>query len=62
MEEAVYRLKRDTRHFAKRQMTWFRRERDVTMIDKDNFLNNHEIVNYIMKLVAEKGICSCREG
>ena len=62
MEEAVYRLKRDTRHFAKRQMTWFRRERDVTMINKDNFLNNHEIVNYIMKLAVEKGICSCREG
>ena len=62
MEEAVYRLKRDTRHFAKRQMTWFRRERDVTMINKDNFSNNHEIVNYIMKLAVEKGICSCREG
>ena len=26
MEEAVYILKRDTRHFAKRQLTWFRRE------------------------------------
>jgi len=25
-EEAVRRLKRDTRHFAKRQMTWFRKE------------------------------------
>ena len=62
MEEAVYRLKRDTRHFAKRQMTWFRRERDVAMINKDNFSNNHEIVNYIMKLAVEKGICSCREG
>ena len=62
MEEAVYRLKRDTRHFAKRQMTWFRRERDVTMINKDDFLNNHEIVNYIMKLAVEKGICSCWEG
>ena len=62
MEEAVYRLKRDTRHFAKRQMTWFRRERDVTMINKDNFSNNHEIVNYIMKLAVEKGICLCREG
>ena len=23
-EEAVYILKRDTRHFAKRQLTWFR--------------------------------------
>ena len=28
-EGAVYLLKRDTRHFAKRQLTWFRRERDV---------------------------------
>lgn len=35
-------------------MTWFRRERDVTMINKDNFSNNHEIVNYIMKLAVEK--------
>ncbi|MDO4304215.1 MAG: tRNA (adenosine(37)-N6)-dimethylallyltransferase MiaA, partial [Bacillota bacterium] len=29
LKEAVYRIKRDTRHFAKRQLTWFRRERDV---------------------------------
>lgn len=27
LEEAVYTLKRDTRHFAKRQLTWFKRER-----------------------------------
>ena len=26
LEEAVYLLKRDTRHFAKRQLTWFRRD------------------------------------
>lgn len=29
LEEAVYIIKRDTRHFAKRQLTWFKRERDV---------------------------------
>lgn len=34
LEEAVYRIKRDTRHFAKRQITWFKRERDVIWIDK----------------------------
>lgn len=34
LEEAVERIKRDTRHFAKRQLTWFRRERDVIWIDK----------------------------
>ena len=35
LEEAIYILKRDTRHFAKRQLTWFRRERDVIWIQKD---------------------------
>ena len=36
-EEAVEILKRDTRHFAKRQITWFKRERDVIWINKDAF-------------------------
>lgn len=34
LEEAVYTIKRDTRHFAKRQITWFKREKDVIWIDK----------------------------
>ncbi len=34
LEEAIYTIKRDTRHFAKRQLTWFKRERDVIWIDK----------------------------
>lgn len=37
LEEAVYLIKRDTRHFAKRQLTWFRREKEVIWIDKDQF-------------------------
>lgn len=37
LEEAVSIIKRDTRHFAKRQLTWFRRERDVIWIDKPSF-------------------------
>lgn len=36
-DEAVYILKRDTRHFAKRQLTWFRREREVILINKPDF-------------------------
>ena len=36
LEEAVYIIKRDTRHFAKRQLTWFKRERDVRFIDVDD--------------------------
>ena len=34
LEEAVAIIKRDTRHFAKRQITWFKRERDVIWLDK----------------------------
>ena len=37
LEEAIYVLKRDTRHFAKRQITWFKREKDVCWIDKSAF-------------------------
>ncbi|MBS6195282.1 MAG: tRNA (adenosine(37)-N6)-dimethylallyltransferase MiaA [Clostridiales bacterium] len=37
LDEAVYVLKRDTRHFAKRQITWFKRERDVEWFNKQDF-------------------------
>ena len=56
LEEAVYTIKRDTRHFAKRQLTWFRRERDVIWIDKNVFRRDDtEILNYmVIKLEQEK--------
>ncbi len=34
LEEAIYTIKRDTRHFAKRQLTWFKREPSVIWIDR----------------------------
>ncbi|MGC4019838.1 MAG: tRNA (adenosine(37)-N6)-dimethylallyltransferase MiaA [Muricomes sp.] len=37
LEEAVYMIKRDTRHFAKRQITWFKREPDVIWLNKKEF-------------------------
>ncbi len=37
LEDAVVLIKRDTRHFAKRQLTWFRRERDVIWLDRRDF-------------------------
>lgn len=33
LEEAIYILKRDTRHFAKRQLTWFKREENIEWLD-----------------------------
>ena len=43
-EEAIYRIKRDTRHFAKRQITWFKRERDVTWVNKQEFAYDEEAI------------------
>lgn len=37
LEDAIYTLKRDTRHFAKRQLTWFKREKDVIWMDKSEY-------------------------
>lgn len=49
-DEAVYILKRDTRHFAKRQLTWFRRERDVIWINKPAFdYNENAILHFILE-------------
>ena len=42
LEEAVEILKRDTRHFAKRQLTWFKRERNVKWLNIFDFSNGRE--------------------
>ncbi|HTM67880.1 MAG TPA: tRNA dimethylallyltransferase, partial [Candidatus Binatia bacterium] len=35
LEEAVGLIKRDTRHFAKRQMTWFRRDKRIRWVKNE---------------------------
>ena len=42
LERAIYLIKRDTRHFAKRQLTWFRREKDVIWVPKNEFRGRGE--------------------
>lgn len=55
--EAVRILKRDTRHFAKRQLTWFRRERDVIWLNQPDFEYDQEkILNRILEVLKQKGI------
>ena len=59
LDEAVYIIKRETRHFAKRQLTWFRRERDVIWLDKAAYkYNDKQILAYMIKCLKEKGICN----
>ena len=50
LEEAIYIIKRDTRHFAKRQLTWFRREKDVIWLNKPDFdYNEEKILSYLLE-------------
>ena len=57
LNEAVRILKRDTRHFAKRQLTWFRRESNVVWVDKDKFaFNDEKILEYMLSVCRERKI------
>ena len=57
LEEAVTILKRDTRHFAKRQLTWFRRERDVNWVQKEEYgYDEEKILQAMLAILREKEI------
>ena len=57
LEEAVYLIKRDTRHFAKRQLTWFRREKEVIWVEKNVFdYNSQKILDFMQDFLREKTI------
>ncbi|MBQ8822134.1 MAG: tRNA (adenosine(37)-N6)-dimethylallyltransferase MiaA [Lachnospiraceae bacterium] len=59
LEEAIYILKRDTRHFAKRQITWFKRESEVIWVNKPDFAYEEEkILAFILKCLQDKNIWS----
>ena len=55
-DEAVYTLKRDTRHFAKRQITWFKREKHVTWVNKNEYESEADILEYMLERLRAKEI------
>ncbi len=55
LDEAVRVIKRDTRHFAKRQLTWFARERDVIRLERGS-RNEDQLLEEILGILSEKGI------
>lgn len=56
LTEAVDILKRDTRHFAKRQFTWFRREPSVTWIYKPDYQNEKEMLSDMLQMIKKQNI------
>ena len=57
LDEAVRILKRDTRHFAKRQITWFKREKDVIWMNKPDYdYDDKKILAEMKQICKERGI------
>lgn len=60
LEEAVYIIKRDTRHFAKRQLTWFKRERDVIWVQKDELnYDDEKLLQSLLESIKERMNLPC---
>lgn len=53
-DEAVRILKRDTRHYAKRQLTWFRRDNRINWVDVDSFSKKNVVLENIIRYIAGK--------
>lgn len=56
LEEAVRIIKRDTRHFAKRQITWFKRERDVIWADRSVIGSEDAVLDFMLRELKERKI------
>lgn len=57
LEEAVYIIKRETRHFAKRQLTWFKREREVFWVDKCAYdYQENQILADMLEILRQRSI------
>ena len=57
LDETKELIKKNTRHFAKRQLTWFRREKEVDMINIDQFNYDKQLIlKNILNILKEKDI------
>ena len=50
-DEAVENIKKETRHYAKKQLTWFKREKKVEFIDISRFTSTDELTEYLYRSV-----------
>ncbi len=53
LDECLEKLKIETRHYAKRQLTWFRKNENINWIYPDDYENSEDMLNVVYKLVNE---------
>jgi len=57
LDDAIYILKRDTRRYAKRQITWFKRIEGVYWLDLDRFKDADELTDAAVTYVKSLLVC-----
>ena len=56
IEDALKLIKKNSRNYAKRQLTWFRREKEVVWLDKTELKTEQQLLDKILQTLKEKGI------
>ena len=56
LSEAINSIKQETRHFAKRQITWFKREKEVIWVQKEDYKDDEDILKALLSQIKDKGI------
>ena len=55
-DEAVEIIKRDTRHFAKKQLTWFKRERVTVEVNREVLGSEEKILDFVLSAAKLRGV------
>lgn len=55
MEECIDRIKLETRHYAKRQLTWFKRNSSIIWLNIDELTSTEQQLDYIKGYIENKG-------
>lgn len=53
LTECVEKLKQETRHYAKRQLTWFRKNESINWIYPDDYESESEMYNAVYNIINE---------
>lgn len=56
LESCVEKIKLETRHYAKRQLTWFRRDNRINWIEVDKIVNSKDFIEKIKNIIAKSKI------
>jgi tRNA dimethylallyltransferase len=61
LDEAIRILKRDTRHYAKRQLSWFRRDKRIKWFDYDDYVDTIALYQAVLEHIKKTDLVGLEE-